>query len=431
MISASSSARYSGEACRARSCSKEAIEVALLLGGVAGLAQLVPARVAQHGQPVPVGGLGVVAQPGRRLHDVGVGVVDDPALGVGHGHPPSRTRLPLAEYSRVAARGQYSRPPDRGGGHSPDLTPRQVGRAGLATLPGDGSARPPRGRGVPPGGPAASSTSTWSGEFAELGGRGGSGDETFGFEVRRRWEKVLAEGGWTCLGWPVEYGGRGATMTEQVIFNEEYARAAAPGRVNVMGEGLLGPTLIHYGTPEQKARFLPPIREGAELWCQGYSEPDAGSDLANVKTRAVRDGDEWVVTGQKVWTSLAHQADWCFVVCRTDPDSARHKGLSYLLVPDGPARASRCGRSPSSPAPASSTRSSSTAPAPMSTTWWAASATAGAWPWPPWPSSAAWRCSASSSASGASSTGSWRWPRRTARRATRWCASGWPRPTSS
>jgi alkylation response protein AidB-like acyl-CoA dehydrogenase len=171
------------------------------------------------------------------------------------------------------------------------------------------------------------------GEYAELGGRGGSGDETFGFEVRRRWEKVLAEGGWTCMGWPVEYGGRGATMTQQVIFNEEYARAAAPGRVSVMGEGLLGPTLIHYGTPEQKARFLPPIREGDELWCQGYSEPDAGSDLANVKTRAVLDGDQWVVTGQKVWTSLAHQADWCFVVCRTDPDTSRHKGLSYLLVP--------------------------------------------------------------------------------------------------
>jgi alkylation response protein AidB-like acyl-CoA dehydrogenase len=171
------------------------------------------------------------------------------------------------------------------------------------------------------------------GEFKELGGRGGSGDETYGFDVRLRWEKVLAEAGWTCLGWPVEYGGRGASITEQVIFNEEYARAAAPGRVSVLGEGLLGPTLIHYGTPEQKQRFLPPICQGTELWCQGYSEPDAGSDLANVKTKAVRDGDEWVVTGQKVWTSGAHQADWCFVVCRTDPESQRHKGLSYLLVP--------------------------------------------------------------------------------------------------
>jgi alkylation response protein AidB-like acyl-CoA dehydrogenase len=171
------------------------------------------------------------------------------------------------------------------------------------------------------------------GEFAELGGRGGSGDETFGFEVRLRWEKVLADGGWTCLGWPTEHGGRGATMTEQVIFNEEYARAAAPGRVSILGEGLLGPTLIHYGTQKQKERFLPPIRQGTELWCQGYSEPDAGSDLANVKTRATLDGDEWVVTGQKVWTSLAHQSDWCFVVCRTDPEARRHKGLSYLLVP--------------------------------------------------------------------------------------------------
>ncbi len=171
------------------------------------------------------------------------------------------------------------------------------------------------------------------GEFAELGGRGGSGDETFGFDVRLRWEKVLAEGGWTGLAWPTEYGGRGASMTEQVIFHEEYVRAAAPGRVSIMGEGLLGPTLIHYGTEAQKARFLPPILAGTELWCQGYSEPDAGSDLANVKTRAVRDGDEWVVTGQKVWTSLAHQSDWCFVVCRTDPESQRHKGLSYLLVP--------------------------------------------------------------------------------------------------
>ncbi|HEY1828305.1 MAG TPA: acyl-CoA dehydrogenase family protein [Acidimicrobiales bacterium] len=171
------------------------------------------------------------------------------------------------------------------------------------------------------------------GEFAELGGRGGSGDETYGFETRLRWEKLLAEHAWTCIGWPKEYGGRGATMAEQVIYNEEYARAAAPGRVSIMGEGLIGPTLIHYGTPEQKARFLPPIRQGTELWCQGYSEPDAGSDLANVKTKAVLDGDEWVVTGQKVWTSLAHQSDWCFVVCRTDPDSTRHKGLSYLLVP--------------------------------------------------------------------------------------------------
>ncbi len=171
------------------------------------------------------------------------------------------------------------------------------------------------------------------GEFAALGGRGGSGDETFGFETRLEWERVLADAGWTCLGWPTAYGGRGASISEQVIFNEEYARAAAPGRVSILGEGLLGPTLIHYGTEAQKERFLPPIRQGTELWCQGYSEPDAGSDLANVKTRAVRDGDTWVITGQKVWTSLAHQSDWCFALCRTDPEAQRHRGLSYLLVP--------------------------------------------------------------------------------------------------
>jgi alkylation response protein AidB-like acyl-CoA dehydrogenase len=171
------------------------------------------------------------------------------------------------------------------------------------------------------------------GDYAELGGRGGSGDETYGFDVRLRWERVLAEGGWTCLGWPVEHGGRGASITEQVIFHEEYARAAGPGRVSVMGEGLLGPTLIHYGSEAQQKRFLPPIRQGTELWCQGYSEPDAGSDLASVTTRAALDGDEWVIHGQKVWTSLAHQSDWCFVLCRTEPDSRRHRGLSYLLVP--------------------------------------------------------------------------------------------------
>jgi alkylation response protein AidB-like acyl-CoA dehydrogenase len=171
------------------------------------------------------------------------------------------------------------------------------------------------------------------GEFAALGGRGGSGDETFGFDVRLQWEKVLASSGWIGIGWPKEHGGRGASIAQQVIFNEEYVRAKAPGRASILGEGLLGPTLIQYGTPEQQDRFLPPILAGSELWCQGYSEPNAGSDLANVATKAELDGDEWVVTGQKVWTSGAHQADWCFVICRTEPGSLRHKGLSYLLVP--------------------------------------------------------------------------------------------------
>ena len=170
------------------------------------------------------------------------------------------------------------------------------------------------------------------GEFAELRGAGGPGREHEGFETRLAWEKLLGEHRWIGIGWPAPYG-RGLTVTRQVIFHEEYALADAPHRVNHMGEQLLAPTLVALGTDAQKDRFLPPIARGEELWCQGYSEPNAGSDLANVQTRAERDGDQWVVTGQKVWTSLAHLADWCFVVARTEPGSQRHQGLSYLLVP--------------------------------------------------------------------------------------------------
>jgi alkylation response protein AidB-like acyl-CoA dehydrogenase len=172
-----------------------------------------------------------------------------------------------------------------------------------------------------------------TGEFADLRGLGGPGREDLDFEARLRWNRHLAEHGWTCVGWPVELGGRGLTMSQQVIFHEEYARSNAPGRINHFGEELLGPTLIAFGTDEQKARFLPKIRAVEELWCQGYSEPGAGSDLANVATKAVRDGDEWVIDGQKIWTSSAQVADWIFVVCRTVPGSARHEGLSFLLVP--------------------------------------------------------------------------------------------------
>lgn len=176
-------------------------------------------------------------------------------------------------------------------------------------------------------------TTHLTGEFAPLVGLGGPGREHEHFELRRAWERHLAAAGWTCLGWPVEHGGSAASLAQQVAFHEEYAAAGGPARVNHLGEQLLGPTLIAHGTPAQQARFLPRIAAADELWCQGYSEPGAGSDLAAVATRAELDGDEWVLTGQKTWTSLALQADWCFVLARTDPASQRHRGLSYLLVP--------------------------------------------------------------------------------------------------
>ncbi len=172
-----------------------------------------------------------------------------------------------------------------------------------------------------------------TGEFAGARGLGGPGREHEGHELRMAWERHLGAARWTCLGWPKEYGGRDAPLDQQVIFHEEYARAGAPARVGHIGEGLIGPTILRFGTEEQKRRFLPRIRSGEELWCQGYSEPDAGSDLAGVRTRATLEGGEWVVTGQKVWTSLAHLAGWCFVLARTEPGSLRHRGLSYLLVP--------------------------------------------------------------------------------------------------
>jgi alkylation response protein AidB-like acyl-CoA dehydrogenase len=174
-----------------------------------------------------------------------------------------------------------------------------------------------------------------TGDFAEARGLGGPGREHEAFDVRVAWDRHLAAHGWTCLDWPKEHGGRAAGVAQQVIFHEEYARADAPIRVSHIGEQLLGPTLIAFGTEEQKQRFLPGIRDVTELWCQGYSEPDAGSDLANVKTTAVlsEDGTEWILNGQKVWTSLAHLADWCFVIARTNPDAQKHRGLSYLLVP--------------------------------------------------------------------------------------------------
>ena len=172
------------------------------------------------------------------------------------------------------------------------------------------------------------------GEFAKLKYRGGPGDEHTFPQERKIWEQKLAEGGWTCVGWPKEYGGKSCSIEQQVIFFEEYARAGAPGRVGHIGEGLAGPTLIAFGTDAQKQKYLPGIVAGTELWCQGYSEPGAGSDLANVKTKARFDeaSGKWVLNGQKVWTSLAHESDYCFVIARTDPDSVAHKGLGFFLV---------------------------------------------------------------------------------------------------
>jgi alkylation response protein AidB-like acyl-CoA dehydrogenase len=172
-----------------------------------------------------------------------------------------------------------------------------------------------------------------TGEFAPLVGAGGPGREHEHLELRIRWERELGAAGWIGLGWPVSHGGRGASIEDQVVFFEEYARAGGPGRLSHIGEYLLAPTLIEYGTAEQQLRFLGPIARAEEFWCQGYSEPGAGSDLAAVQTRAVRDGAVWRVTGQKVWTSLAHIADWCFALVRTDPSAPKHRGLSYLLIP--------------------------------------------------------------------------------------------------
>jgi alkylation response protein AidB-like acyl-CoA dehydrogenase len=172
-----------------------------------------------------------------------------------------------------------------------------------------------------------------AGDFAPLTGSGGPGREHEFVPERMAWERLLGANGWIGLGWPETDGGRGLPWRHEVIFYEEYARAGAPARVGHIGEQLLGPTLLLFGTAEQRARFLPGILAGTELWCQGYSEPGAGSDLAAVSTKARLEAGEWHLDGQKVWTSLAQFADWCFVLARTDAAAERHRGLSYLLVP--------------------------------------------------------------------------------------------------
>jgi alkylation response protein AidB-like acyl-CoA dehydrogenase len=158
------------------------------------------------------------------------------------------------------------------------------------------------------------------------------GDEDARFAWRRDFQRRLADAGYAAVHWPPEYGGRGATLTESAIFFEELARSGAPLPANALGLLLAGPTIMSWGSEEQKECFLAPILSAEEIWCQGFSEPDAGSDLAGLKTRAVRDGDDWLVTGQKVWTSGAQYSKWCMLLARTDGDAPRHRGLTYFLM---------------------------------------------------------------------------------------------------
>ncbi len=158
------------------------------------------------------------------------------------------------------------------------------------------------------------------------------GGEDAHYQWRRDWQRRLYDAGWAAPAWPTEYGGRGASLTESAIYFEEIGRARVPLPANVLGLLLGGPTLMVWGTDEQKERYLNPILSAEEIWCQGFSEPEAGSDLASLKTRAVKDGDEWVITGQKVWTSGAQYSKWCMLVARTDQEAAKHKGLTYFLM---------------------------------------------------------------------------------------------------
>jgi alkylation response protein AidB-like acyl-CoA dehydrogenase len=162
------------------------------------------------------------------------------------------------------------------------------------------------------------------GEFLEAG--------SDGYRYHLEWHRKLHAGGWVGITWPKEYGGRGATLEQSIVYGEELARVKAPTMVNGLGIALVGPTLMHWGTEEQKKHYIPKILSADEIWCQGYSEPNAGSDVASLQTRAVEDGDDFVVNGQKVWTSGAHHADWCILLARTDTDAPKHKGISYLLV---------------------------------------------------------------------------------------------------
>ena len=170
------------------------------------------------------------------------------------------------------------------------------------------------------------------GEFRRYLGVGGPADDSH-WEIRLEWEKLLAEDKWLNISWPVEYGGRGGTLNQEIVSYLEFAEARAPYWVGVQGRDLFGPTLLHFGSDAQKARFLPPITRVEEFWGQGFSEPEAGSDIASLRTRAERDGDEWVINGQKIWTTFGYYADWLFVLCRTNPELKRHRGISMLMIP--------------------------------------------------------------------------------------------------
>ena len=170
------------------------------------------------------------------------------------------------------------------------------------------------------------------GEFKAVGGVGGPADDE-AWDVRLAWERELAAARWLNISWPEEYGGRGGTPRQELLFHIEHAAADAPYWVGVQGRDLFGPTLLEFGTDEQRKRFLPAIANVEELWGQGFSEPGAGSDLAGLKTRAERDGDEWVITGQKIWTTFGAHADWLYVLCRTNREAPKHRGISMLLIP--------------------------------------------------------------------------------------------------
>ncbi len=172
--------------------------------------------------------------------------------------------------------------------------------------------------------PERSATDDQIGEFMDAG--------SDGWQRHLKWHRKMHSGGWVGITWPKEYGGRGATLEQSIVFGEELGRIKAPTLVNGLGIALVGPTLMHWATEEQKKRYIPKILSAEEIWCQGYSEPNAGSDVASLQTRAVEDGDDFIVNGQKVWTSGAHHADMCILLARTDPIAPKHKGISYLLV---------------------------------------------------------------------------------------------------